>query len=113
MWSVRVVPLDDSKRISSIWFNNSFKVDPPNGVLVSSEEQKTYELKTATNNGNGNYTIQLELLPGESHVGLNVLSGKFSLFVDVVLTGGIINNANNAIIKVRKMLRQISRPKNW
>ena len=77
-----LITIDDFIDLFSILGNNSFKVDPPNGVLVSGEEQKTYELKTATNNGNGNYTIELELIGGESHVDFGVLSGKFSLFVD-------------------------------
>ena len=50
--------------------------------MVSSEEQKTYELKTARSDGNGNYTIELELIGGESHVSLDRVSGRFSLFVD-------------------------------
>jgi hypothetical protein len=79
-----LITIDDFIDLFSIVGNNSFNVDPPNGVLVSGEEQKTYELKTVRSDGNGNYTIELELLPGESHVGLNVLSGRFSLFVDGV-----------------------------
>jgi hypothetical protein len=83
-----LITIDDFIDLFYIVGNNSFKVDPPNGVLVSSEEQKTYELKTATNNGNGNYTIELELIGGESNVDIGVLSGRFSLFVDEVYDMG-------------------------
>ena len=77
------ISIDNFIDLFSIVGNNSFKVDPPNGVLVSSEEQKTYELKTVTGpDSNGKYTIELELIDGESNVGLGVLSGRFSLFVD-------------------------------
>ena len=47
--------IDDFIDLFSIVGTNSFKVDPPNGVLVSGEEQKTYELKTASSDGNGKY----------------------------------------------------------
>ena len=77
-----LITIDDFIDLFSILGTNSFNVDPPNGVLVSSEEQKTYELKTATNNGNGNYTIELELIDGEIHSNVNKVIGKFSLFVD-------------------------------
>ena len=40
------ISIDDFIDLFSIVGNNSFSVDPPNGVLVSSEEQKTYEIKT-------------------------------------------------------------------
>ena len=76
------ITIDNFIDLFSIVGTNSFKVDPPNGVLVSSEEQKTYELKTARSDGNGNYTIELELIGGESNVDIGVLSGRFSLFVD-------------------------------
>ena len=61
---------------------NSFTSDPPNGVLVSGEEQKTYELKTARSDGKGNYTIELKLIDGEIHSNTNHVSGPFSFFVD-------------------------------
>ena len=67
---------------------NTFTDDPPNGVLVSSEEQKTYELKTVGSDGNGKYTIELELIDGEIHSSnTNDVKGKFSLFVDPPVAG--------------------------
>ena len=71
---------------------NTFTDDPPNGVLVSSEEQKTYELKTVGSDGNGKYTIELELIDGESHVSLNGVSGRFSLFVDYSTVSNLSKN---------------------
>ena len=78
----KLITIDDFIDLFSILGTNSFKVDPPNGVLVSDEEQKTYELKTASSDGNGKYTIELLLIDGESHVSLSEVSGRFSLFVD-------------------------------
>ena len=77
------ISIDDFIDLFSIVGNNSFTADPPNGVLVSGEEQKTYELKTASSDGNGNYTIELELIDGETHSSnTNDINGQFSLFVD-------------------------------
>ena len=79
------ISIDSFIALFSILGTNSFKVDPPNGVLVSSEEQKTYELKTAYGpDTSGNYTIELLLIDGEIHDSLDGVSGKFSFFVDRV-----------------------------
>ena len=85
------ISIDDFIDLFTIVGNNSFTADPPNGVLVSSEQQKTYELKTAISDGNGNYTIELELIDGESDVGVGVVGGRFSLFVDTLFSfaGGL------------------------
>ena len=64
--------------------DNTFSEDPPNSVLVFKEEQKTYQLKTATSDGNGNYTIELNLIDGETHDNLNPVTDIMSLFVDSV-----------------------------
>lgn len=61
---------------------NNFKEDPPNGVLVHAEEQRTYIIRLITGDSvNNNLIFNLELLPGESHNETSV-SGQMSLFVD-------------------------------
>lgn len=93
------ISIDNFIDLFSIVGNNSFSVDPPNGVLVSSEEQKTYELKTASGpDSNGKYKIELELIDGEIHSNVNKVIGKFSLFVDSSSV-----NAATAIYKNKEM----------
>ena len=60
--------------------DNSFEEDPPNGVLIHDEEQRTYIIRLL-NNSTDSATFSLELLPGESH-NLNTVSGRMNLFVD-------------------------------
>ena len=60
--------------------DNSFKEDPPNGVLVHYEEQRTYIIRLLNSNID-NATFSLELLPGETH-NFNTISGRINLFVD-------------------------------
>jgi hypothetical protein len=60
--------------------NNSFEEDPPNGVLVHLEEQRTYIIRLLSSDSN-TATFSLELLPGESH-NLSAVLGKMNLFVD-------------------------------
>lgn len=64
--------------------NDTFSEDPPNGVLAFKEEQKTYQLKTATSDGNGNYTIELNLIDGETHDSTkpDVVNDTMYFFVD-------------------------------
>jgi hypothetical protein len=58
---------------------NSFSKDPPNGVLVNKNEQKTYELKSVAYDGDN---IIFEMLYiGESGE-QGEFSGKMSFFVD-------------------------------
>lgn len=59
---------------------DSFKEDPPNMVLVHSEEQRTYVMKLSSQSNN-QVVFTLELLPGETHNLTNV-TGKMNLFVD-------------------------------
>ena len=70
--------------------------------MVSNEEQKTYELKTVSSDGNGKYTIELKLIGGESHVDIGVFSGRFSLFVDgtysYLSTQNIMQHAPTAML---------------
>lgn len=60
--------------------SNTFAQDPPNGVLVHEEEQRTYIIRLL-NSDTDSATFSLELLPGESH-NLSTVSGRLSLFVD-------------------------------
>ena len=63
--------------------NNTFSDDPPNGVLVTENGQKTYELLTAGSNVSGtNYTIELKLIDSETHSNLQDETGRMSFFVD-------------------------------
>ena len=63
--------------------NNTFSDDPPNGVLVTENGQKTYELLTAVSNVPGtNYTIELKLIDSETHSNLQDETGRMSFFVD-------------------------------
>ena len=62
--------------------DNTFRKDPPNGILTFKEEQKTYQIKTARSDGNDNYTIELNLIDGETHDNLNPVTDIMSLFVD-------------------------------
>ena len=60
--------------------SNTFAQDPPNGVLVHEEEQRTYIIRLL-NSDTDSVTFSLELLPGESHK-LTDVNGRMSLFVD-------------------------------
>lgn len=61
---------------------DSFEEDPPNGVLIHSEEQATYIIRlSSTNNKKTTATFNLELLPDQTH-NLNDVSGRMNLFVD-------------------------------
>lgn len=60
--------------------NNSFSEDPPNGVLIHDEEQRTYIIRLSKSD-NDSAIFNLELLPGEKH-NLSTITGKFNLFVD-------------------------------
>ena len=60
--------------------DNSFNVDPPNGVLLYNGEQRTYKI-TYKSGSENEAEFDLTLLPGESH-DLTTVSGKMSLFVD-------------------------------
>ena len=60
--------------------SNTFEEDPPNGVLVNKEEQKTYKIKLASSDTDI-VTFNLELLPGETH-NLEDINGRMSFFVD-------------------------------
>jgi len=73
--------------------NNSFEKDPPNAVLVHSEEQRTYivrysskdsstDLSTDLSTDSKTVTFNLELLPGENNGSVGVISGRMNLFVD-------------------------------
>lgn len=64
--------------------SNTFEEDPPNGVLVHSEEQQTYEITLideSYESGNEYSKFNLKLLPGENH-GLNTVTGRMNFFVD-------------------------------
>ena len=58
---------------------NSFSEDPPNGVLVNKNEQKTYELKSVAYDGEN---MVFELLYVGASGELVEFSGKMSFFVD-------------------------------
>ena len=61
---------------------DSFKEDPPNGVLTHSEDQTTYIIRlSSTNNEKTTATFNLELLPNETH-NLSNVSGRMNFFVD-------------------------------
>ena len=62
---------------------NSFQEDPPNGVLLHDEEQRTYSIKLFENNLNELDVVKfhLNLLPGQTH-NLNNITGRISFFVD-------------------------------
>jgi len=88
--------------------NDSFQKDPPNAVLVHSEEQRTYIVRyssTDSSSDSTTVTFNLELLAGETNVSLNVISGRMNLFVDDFnfgsligdfLLGGIFTDVNTA-----------------
>ena len=59
---------------------NTFAEDPPNAVLVHSEEQRTYKVILSSSTEN-EAVFNLELLPGEIH-NLTSMSGRMNLFVD-------------------------------
>ena len=59
---------------------NTFAEDPPNAVLVHSEEQRTYKVILSSSTEN-EAVFNLELLPGEIH-NLTSMSGRINLFVD-------------------------------
>jgi len=61
--------------------NNSFQKDPPNAVLVHSEEQRTYIVRYSSSDST-TVTFNLELLAGETNVSSEVISGRMNLFVD-------------------------------
>lgn len=62
---------------------NSFEEDPPNGVLVHDEEQRSYRIKLVENNQLELDIVKfhLDLLPGETH-NLKTITGKMWFFVD-------------------------------
>jgi len=70
----------DFINLFKITSDNSFNVDPPNGVLVHGEEQRTYKI-TYKSGSENEAEFDLTLLKGESH-NLTRVSGKMSLFVD-------------------------------
>lgn len=61
-------------------FRNTFEKQPPNGVLVHSEEQRTYKI-TLNEETNEYSKFNLELLPGETH-NLSTVNSRMSFFVD-------------------------------
>ena len=62
---------------------NAFSEDPPNGVWVNEEEQKTYELVSLKyDDTNKNYVVKLKLIEGEIHTSLEPVTGAMSFFVD-------------------------------
>ena len=62
---------------------NAFSEDPPNGVWVNEEEQKTYELVSLKyDDTNKNYVVKLKLIEGEIHTSLEPVTGATSFFVD-------------------------------
>ena len=74
------ITLQEIVELFAINNNNSFKEDPPNGVLVHSEEQRTYIIKSVKLNDNI-VNFDLELLSEETH-NLEIIEGKFNLFID-------------------------------
>ena len=62
---------------------NSFQEDPPNGVLLHDEEQRTYSIKLFENNLNELDVVKfrLDLLQGQTH-NLRKITGHMSFFVD-------------------------------
>lgn len=77
------ITIDEFINLFLISANDSFKLDPPNGVLVHDEEQRTYSIKLFENNRRELDIVKfhLDLLPGETH-NLNNITGKMSFFVD-------------------------------
>lgn len=61
--------------------NNSFYKDPPNGVLVIEDKQKTYKI-TLNEYINDKITFNLTLLEGESNIINKDYNGRINLFVD-------------------------------
>ena len=61
-------------------FSGTFERDPPNGVLVNNEEQRSYII-TLNNFTQNEATFNLSLLPGETH-NISNLNGVMNLFVD-------------------------------
>ena len=73
---------------------NAFAEDPPNAVLVHSEEQRTYKVVLSSSTEN-EAVFDLELLPGEIH-NLSSVSGRMNLFVDEsIVTAARSIGANN------------------
>ena len=78
--------------------NNSFEKDPPNAVLVHSEEQRTYIVRysskdsSSDSSNSSTVTFNLELLAGETNVSLEVISGRMNLFVDPFNFGDFAKN---------------------
>ena len=73
--------------------SNTFAQDPPNGVLVHEEEQRTYIIRLL-NSDTDSATFSLELLPGESH-NLTDVNGRMSLFVD---------DSGNTMVKITSII---------
>jgi hypothetical protein len=61
--------------------SDTFRDDPPNAVLVHSEEQRVYTVTNLTNDGS-EYRFEMTTLPDETHTSMSTVSGPFSLFVD-------------------------------
>ena len=82
--------------------NNSFEKDPPNAVLVHSEEQRTYIVRysksdsSSDSSNSSTVTFNLELLPGETNVSLEVITGRMNLFVDSLNSTSIEHNISAA-----------------
>ena len=60
---------------------NSFEDDPPNGVLIHSEEQRTYII-TLAKQEDDKITFNLELLKGETHNLNTIENSQMQLFLD-------------------------------
>jgi len=60
--------------------SNTFAEDPPNGVLVHEEEQRTYIIRLASKNLDS-AIFSLELISGEKHNESDI-KGRMSFFVD-------------------------------
>jgi len=71
--------------------NNSFEKDPPNAVLVHSEEQRTYIVRYSSTDSS-TVTFNLDLLAGETNVSLEVITGRMNLFVDSLNSNRIEQN---------------------
>ena len=72
--------LTDFVNLFTLSGSDSFEKDPPNIVLVHSEEQRTYIMRLSSQSNN-QVVFTLELLPCETH-NLTTVTGRISLFVD-------------------------------
>jgi len=91
--------------------NNSFEKDPPNAVLVHSEEQRTYIVRYSSKDST-TVTFNLELLAGETNVSLEVISGRMNLFVDSLTNATTFANAAQVAVNKAKIYAQPSSIKN-